>query len=201
MAVAGVSGDCRTALQICRRAVEIAQADIKENGFTENEKNTKRAKTGNNNNNRRRKRNNNKVNDAEDETQEIVTLHHLKKAKDSFDQSNDVQIVSTLSIYEKLFLTGIVMHNSRNNVFAGQSDIYRRKFDNFIDTRLGEQRMKSSHFRNLLDRLKEMGIITITFEKKEWIEYIKFNIPIEEAAHALKENDICANIISTLQTI
>lgn len=188
MSVAGVSGDCRTALQICRRAVEIAQIDIKQNGLSYND--TKRRKKSNNKN---------KNNNGDD--QEIVTLHHLKQAKASFDQSNDVQIVSTLSIYEKLFLTGIVMHNSRNNVFAGQCDVYRRKFDNFILSRLGEKKMKNSHFRNLLDRLKEMGIITITFEKKEWIEYIKFNIPIEEAAHALKENDICANIISTLQTV
>ena len=201
MSVAAVSGDCRTALQICRRAVEIAQMDLRENGIAhliENQKNKKRAKGRNNGN---RNKNKNKQGLNEDDMQKIVTFQHLKKAKASFDQSNDVQIVMTLSIYEKLFLTGIVMHNSRNNVFAGQSDIYRRKFDNFIDTRLGEKRMKNSHFRNLLDRLKDMGIITITFEKKEWIEYIKFNIPIEDAAHALKENDICANIISTLQTI
>ena len=150
--------------------------DIRENGIhlIDNQKGKKRAKRNRNKNgNKRRGNDNDGLN--EDDMQQIVTLQHLKKAKDSFDRSNDVQIVSTLSIYEKLFLTGIVMHNSRNNVFAGQSDIYRRKFDNFVDTRLGENRMRNSHFRNLLDRLKDMGIITITFEKKEWIEYIKFN--------------------------
>ena len=93
------------------------------------------------------------------------------------------------------------MHNTRNNLFAGTTDTYRRKFDNFVDTRLGEKRMKTLHFRNMLERLKDMGIITITFEKKEWVEYIKFNIQIEEAAHALKENDICAKVLSTLQTM
>ena len=196
MSVAGVSGDCRTALQICQRAVEIAQIDIKENGLS-SLINTKRTKT-NNNKDQKRKNTNYK---EDDDIQEIVTLRHLKQAKESFDQSNDVQIVSTLSVYEKLFLTAMVMHNSRNNVFAGQSDIYRRKFDNFILSRLGDTKMKGSHFRNLLDRLQEMEIITITFEKKKWIQYIKFNIPVEEAVRALKENDICANILSTLQTV
>eukprot|EP00483_Globobulimina_turgida_P007734 UN07749 len=45
-AVAGVSGDCRTALQICRRAVEIAQKAILNDN--NNSHNNKRAKTTHN---------------------------------------------------------------------------------------------------------------------------------------------------------
>ena len=55
MAVAGVSGDCRTALQICRRAVEIAQNEIKSNGIgylidNDRKRITKRVKTMSNSN-------------------------------------------------------------------------------------------------------------------------------------------------------
>ena len=98
-AVAGVSGDCRTALQICRRAVEIAQRDIKENGIDHlietDSRTNKRAKRG-------KGGRNNRDLDLSSDFDPVVSLHHLKQAKDSFDQSNDVQIVSTLSIYEKL---------------------------------------------------------------------------------------------------
>merc|ERR1712129_615927 len=38
-AVAGASGDCRAALQICRRAVDIAIADVKKNGVTKSDNN------------------------------------------------------------------------------------------------------------------------------------------------------------------
>ena len=101
-AVAGVSGDCRTALQICRRAIEMAQEEMKEHGVAHllQQTGSTRAKT--------RKRRKHQV---EDEWKEeaVVTLKHLKAAKDSFDQSNDVQVVQTLSIYEKLrFLTSLI---------------------------------------------------------------------------------------------
>ena len=93
------------------------------------------------------------------------------------------------------------MYNTRSDGFAGTTDKYRQKFDNFVQTRLGQSKLQNVHFRNMLQRLRDIGIISITFEKKEWVEWIKFNIPIEEAAHALKENDICAKVLSTLQSL
>eukprot|EP00483_Globobulimina_turgida_P000847 UN00848 len=132
---------------------------------------------------------------------EVVTLQHLKSAKAAFEQSNDIQIVSSLSIYEKLFLTAIVMYNTRNCSFAGTTIKYRQKFDSFIETRLGDTKMNNVHFRNMVNRLKNMGIIKVSFDKKEWKEFITFNIKIDEAAHALQENDICAKVLSTLQAV
>ena len=95
-----MSRDCRTALQICRSAVEIVQKEIKDNGIdnllSNDNHNNKRTKT------RSKGRTQSPMDSFDDREEQVVTLHHLKMAKDSFDQSNDVQIVSTLSIYEKL---------------------------------------------------------------------------------------------------
>eukprot|EP01083_Nonionella_stella_P101002 285737_1 len=199
-AVAGVSGDCRTALQICRRAVEIAQKDVAQNGIAQlgqrDNHNTKRVKTRSKN-----KRGKAKCDWENDYGEEIVTLQHLKSAKDAFDQTNDIQIVSMCSIYEKLFLTAIVMCNTRSDGFAGMTRKYRQKFDNFVQTRLGDSKMGNVHFRNMVDRLEDVGILKIDFEKNDWKEFITFNVKMDEAMHALKENDVCAKILSTLQAV
>lgn len=190
-AVAGVSGDCRTALQICRRAIEMAQEEMKEHGVAHllQQSHSKRAKTG-------KDRQHMDEDDRHEEA--VVTLKHLKAAKDSFDQSNDVQIVQTLSIYEKLFLTAMVMKNQRNEGLAATTEKYRDKFDMMVVNRLGESKMNNVHFRNMLERLQSMGIITISFDKKDWTEWIRFDINKEEACHALKENDMCAKVLSTM---
>ena len=91
------------------------------------------------------------------------------------------------------------MYNSNSNGIAGSMEQYRHKFNTFTETRLGESKMKNIHFRNMLDRLQDIGLIAITFNKKEWVEWIKLDVNIEDAKHALKENDICGKIISTLQ--
>jgi len=207
--VAGVSGDCRAALQICRRAVEMVQNEIKEKGIScvmtgshtaQNENHNshqnqkKRAKV-----NKKKKGNGRDEEEANVEEEVLVTFDYVKRAKESFDKSNDFQVICNLAIHEQLFLTAIVMCNARSAEFAETTEKYRRKFDNFVQTKLGGRKMKNVHFRNMLDRLKEIGIICITFDKKEWIEWIRFNIEIEEAKHALKENDVCAKIISALQ--
>lgn len=189
MSVAGVSGDCRAALQICQRAVEIAKKDLDKNILFIN---TKQIKKSNNKDNKNTQYLNYQCLNEND----IVTLQHVKQAKIEINQSNDIQIINTLSIYEKLFLTAVIKHNLKNEIFSEKIDIYRRKFDNFINTRLNDERMKNTHFRNLLERLEEMGIITIIFDKVKWIEYIKLNITLEQVANALQQNIICANILS-----
>ena len=73
-AVAKISGDCRTALQLCRAAIEMVQKEIKQHGVGYLAK-------------------------------ETVDLKHMTAAKDLFDQSNDIQTVLTLSLYEKLRLS------------------------------------------------------------------------------------------------
>eukprot|EP01083_Nonionella_stella_P258985 884573_1 len=188
-AVAGVSGDCRTALQICRRAVEIAQKDITENGVKHVQRKRKRA---------RKNGNNGRIKEELEDREEIVSLQHLKSAKEAFDETNDIQIVSMCSIYEKLFLTAIVMCNMRSNGFAASTDKYRHKFDNLVHTQLGAEKMTTVHFRNMVHRLEDVGIIAITVDRSEWTEFIAFKIKLDEAMHALKENDVCARILSTL---
>ena len=196
-AVAGVSGDCRAALQICRRAVDIALCDVKTNGIAGNDssRNNKRKRT------RMTSKQKGGRNEADYDTdgEDIVSLYHLKAAKDEFDQSNDIQIVSTLSLYEKMFLTAMVMENTRSDSFANPTRKYRIKFDNFVQTRLGQSRMNNVHFRNMLERLEDIGIIAIKFDPHEWQEFITLKVQNSEAAHALKEHDVCAKILSTLQ--
>lgn len=92
----------------------------------------------------------------------------------------------------------MVMQNVRNDGLAATTDKYRQKYDMMVINRLGESKMKRTHFRNMLDRLQDMGIITISFDKKDWEEFIRLDIQVEEAAHALKENDVCAKVLSAL---
>merc|ERR1712228_523391 len=108
------------------------------------------------------------------------SLVHLKAAKDEFDQSNDIQIVSTLSLYEKMFLTAMVMENTRSDSFANTTRKYRLKFNNFVQTRLGDSKMNNVHFRNMLERLKDIGIITICFRNKNK-EYLCLEVNRSEA--------------------
>eukprot|EP01083_Nonionella_stella_P068170 180780_1 len=199
-AVAGVSGDCRTALQICRRAVEIAQKDVAQNGIAQlrqsGKHNTKRVKT----------RSKNKIGKAKcdwenDYGEEIVTLQHLRLAKDQFDLTNDIQIVSMCSIYEKLFLTAIVMWNTRSNDLTATTRTYKQKFDNFVQTSLGDSKMPNVHFRNMVDRLIDAGILKMCFDHNDGKEFTTLNVNMDEAVHALKENDVCARILSTLQAV
>eukprot|EP01083_Nonionella_stella_P010875 30930_1 len=203
-AVAGVTGDCRTALQICRRAVAIAQKEA-QNGIAllrQPYHNTKKVKT--HNKNKRDKTNcdwQNEYMRGHGELEQIVTLRHLKLAKESFDQTNDIQIVSMCSIYEKIFVTAIVMCNKRSHGIAGTTRTYKQKFDNFVQTRLGDSKMPNVHFRNMVERLEDVGILKIDFESEDWMEFITFNVNMDEAMHALKENDICAKILSTIQTV
>ena len=98
----------------------------------------------------------------------------------------------------RLFVTAMVMQNVRNDGLAATTDKYRRKYDMMTINQLGADPLNRTHFRNMLDRLQDMGIITISFEKKDWEEYIRLDIQTEEAAHALKENDVCAKILSAL---
>eukprot|EP01083_Nonionella_stella_P179957 640345_1 len=202
-AVAGVSGDCRTALQICRRAVEIAQKDVAQNGIAQ------LGQFGNHNAKRVKRYNNNKKckakcdwdDDYGEDSEEIVTLQHLRLAKDQFDLTNDIQIVSMCSIYEKLFLTAIVMWNTRSNDLTATTRTYKQKFDNFVQTSLGDSKMPNVHFRNMVDRLIDAGILKMCFDHNDGKEFTTLNVNMDEAVHALKENDVCAKILSTLQAV
>ena len=91
----------------------------------------------------------------------------------------------------------MVMQNQRNEGLAATTEKYRDKFDMMVVNRMGESKMSNVHFRNMLGRLQSMGVITISFDKKTWDEWIRFDINNEEACQALKENDICAKVLST----
>ena len=92
----------------------------------------------------------------------------------------------------------MVMQNVRNDGLAATTEKYLQKYDMMIINRLGESKMERTHFRHMLSRLADMGLITISFDKKDWLEYIQFDIQVEEAAHALKENEMCGKILSAL---
>ena len=101
-------------------------------------------------------------------------------------------------IFYRLFLTAVVMQNARNGRFTGITGKYRFKFDMLVTNHLGESTMEKIHFRNMLDRLQKMDVITILFDKTTWVEYIRLEIQVDEVIYALRENDICSKILSTL---
>ena len=69
----------------------------------------------------------------------------------------------------------------------------------YIQILLGHEKMPNIHFQNMLHRLIDCEIITIISNKNKWNDLIRFNIDIDDAIVALKQNEICDKIISTLE--
>lgn len=117
------------------------------------------------------------------------------KNDNAFDQNNDIQIISTLSLYEKIFLTAMVIQNVWKECSFGSTKTYRHAFNKYIKKRLGDSEMNNVHFRNMLERLKDIGIITTCFRNERNKEYIRLEVNISEAVHALKEHELCNKIL------
>ncbi|KAF7516610.1 hypothetical protein G7054_g14086 [Neopestalotiopsis clavispora] len=104
--VAAVSGDARRALDICRRAVELAEAEVKDEGTAEPSTPSKRAK--------------NKENTEQDKkklgTKGRVTIATVKKAINEATSSPLQQYLRALPYASKLVLAALLVRNQRTGL-------------------------------------------------------------------------------------
>ncbi len=191
--VAGMTGDCRTALQICRRAIDIA---LKRLDSLKNKNNNFQKEKGR----KRRKRNGGKsIKKREGSGKEelrVVTMKDIKAAKTEFFGSNISQTVDTLAQFEKLFLTAMVVFNDTHQVLSGALSEYTQRTNAYIAGSLGLEKLSPTEMDYILESLQEMGMVTVTFNRKESARYIRLTCRTGVIVGALKDDKISSKILS-----
>lgn len=186
--VSSLSGDIRRALQVCRRATEMAKADN-----TKVEKGELKLKDFNKN--------------SKNEKNEVVNIgmSHIQKAFLELYNSKTTLLLKALRKYEKLIIIAIGIESSKSTLDKVKlSDVTNRI--NGMSSKLNYDSLKQGEIMEILLKLKSFGIITITNEKPNQIKLDNMHIQTfvypEELSSAYDEEcDIYSAFKDMLDTV
>lgn len=206
--VASVSGDARRALQICRRAVEIAELDYKlelqqTNGSTGDQEIER---------------------DQDEEPSFHVKIPHIAKAINETINSPIAKYISSLSFASKLLLAALLLRMRRSglsdnplgdiidemkillSMASSKHLVFDRDLDPSLDMagvllndKLSSKALGANirieTFRFLLFELVENGILTMQNIKTERYRQVSLNVSEEEVLTTLKRDPLVSSLL------
>lgn len=146
--VTNLSGDIRTALAMCRRAVEIRE-EINYNN-KEKEKSSKRSQSKSN----KSKQNNNDI--------QKVTIEDINLSSKELSESILNKIICSSSLYEKIFLYSLIQHIKINGVEMVNSFALYNRMKTDVSHYDNGNVIEKFEFDYICKKLNNMNIIEIT---------------------------------------